>query len=241
MTNVSVGCAPDAAGNSLADGTMSPGGGMMTRNDGEEQGGRQHKSAAGAAAMHRMAECRRWLSAITPNEAEAMEHKREFRDFFDSFDRLCLMYRRHDAVRGPHMIDPDVSDVFKGQDGQNPPTTPSSSLSFLQRDAADDILLRVFEFLECKSLVRAGSTCSRLNELCHRCASQRTATMANTRQLSSVMQLLRAKEQLEGTTNGSRDEVSGMHVRIPTLLLSRRVRVSGCGDSEYNGIYYWYV
>jgi hypothetical protein len=51
--------------------------------------------------------------------------------------------------------------------------------------------------------------------------------------LGNNMMLLRVKEQLEGTAI---DTVC--HVNVPTLLLSRRVRVSNSGDQEFNGIFY---
>jgi hypothetical protein len=103
----------------------------------------------------------------------------------------------------------------------------------LQYMAGDDILLRVFEFLECQSLVASTRTCSRFRELADRSAARRVQHIAKERQLSNNMMLLRAKEQMEGVAI---DTVC--HVSVPTLLLSRRVRVSNSGDPEFNGIFY---
>ena len=99
--------------------------------------------------------------------------------------------------------------------------------------AGDDILLRVFEFLECQSLVASTRTCSRFRELADRSAVRRVQHIAKERQLSTSMMLLRAKEQMEGIAIDA-----ACHVSVPTLLLSRRVRVSNSGDPDYNGIFY---
>jgi hypothetical protein len=48
------------------------------------------------------------------------------------------------------------------------------------------------------------------------------------------MQLLRAKEQIEGVGSG----IDENHVRVPILLLSRRMLVTDAGDPEYDGIYF---
>ena len=106
--------------------------------------------------------------------------------------------------------------------------------NFLQHLTADDVILRVFEFLECQSLIRTAMTCSRFRQLANRSATQRTYGVANARQLNNVMQLLRAKEQIDGVGTGIHDS----HVRVPILLLSRRVLVTDAGDPEYNGVYF---
>eukprot|EP00581_Thalassiosira_minuscula_P007100 CAMPEP_0183702908 /NCGR_PEP_ID=MMETSP0737-20130205/849_1 /TAXON_ID=385413 /ORGANISM="Thalassiosira miniscula, Strain CCMP1093" /LENGTH=530 /DNA_ID=CAMNT_0025929591 /DNA_START=129 /DNA_END=1721 /DNA_ORIENTATION=- len=107
--------------------------------------------------------------------------------------------------------------------------------SFLQHLAVDDVLLRIFEFIDCYSLVRTGTTCHRFRELSTRSAEQRTQRLADGRLLRSAMKMLRAQEQIEGV--GPREE-SGPFVPIPMLGLRRRIKVSGAGDPEYNGIYF---
>jgi hypothetical protein len=77
-------------------------------------------------------------------------------------------------------------------------------------------------------------TCTRFRQLAYRSATQRTYDVSNRRQLNNVMQLLRAKEQIEGVGIGVRES----HVRVPILLLSRRVLVTNAGDPEMNGIYF---
>jgi len=49
------------------------------------------------------------------------------------------------------------------------------------------------------------------------------------------MKMLRAQEQIDGV--GPREE-AGPFVPIPMLGLRRRIKVSGAGDPEYNGIYF---
>jgi len=77
-------------------------------------------------------------------------------------------------------------------------------------------------------------SCSRFRQLARRSATQRTYDVAQARQLNNGMQLLRAKEQIDGLGNGIHDS----HVRVPTLLLSRRVVITDAGDPEYNGVYF---
>jgi hypothetical protein len=117
------------------------------------------------------------------------------------------------------------------------PLSPSSALhrrrySFLQYLAVDDVLLRVFEFIDCSSLVRTSSTCHRFCALTVRSAEQRTQRLADGRLLRSSMKMLRAQEQIEGVGE------AGPFVPIPMLGLPRRVRVTGAGDAEYNGTYF---
>jgi hypothetical protein len=47
------------------------------------------------------------------------------------------------------------------------------------------------------------------------------------------MKLLRAKEQIDGIGHS----LFNCHVRVPMLLLSRRILVTNAGDPEYNGVY----
>lgn len=115
----------------------------------------------------------------------------------------------------------------------HPPLTINA---FLQH--TDDVILRVFEFLECQSLIRASLTCSRFHQLAHRGATQRTYHIARTRQLHNVMQLLRAHEQIFDEEDHTNEIATVGHVRVPMLLLGRRILVTNAGDPEYNGLYY---
>lgn len=109
------------------------------------------------------------------------------------------------------------------------------NFSFLQHFAVDDILLRTFEYIDCSSLVRTGTTCHRFRELTNRSAEQRVASLADGRLLRSAIRMLRAQEQIEGVNVF---EERGKYLPIPMLGLRRRIIVTGAGDSEMNGIYF---
>ena len=181
----------------------------------------------------------RWLSSIPRDDIIVLRETPEYQDFLGAFERLGDAHRRVISInRNPvpmdessHPIGHDVSTA-----GSYAPTDPYSSFTnnFMQNLTADDVILRVFEFLECQSLIRMALTCSRFRQLAYRSATQRTYDVANSRQLNSVMQLLRAKEQIDGVGSGMNDS----HVRVPILLLSRRILVTNAGDPEVNGIYF---
>lgn len=135
-------------------------------------------------------------------------------------------------------------------------------LSFLQYDATDEILLRIFSYLQCRTLVNTMSTCTRWYRLTKQYATYRTTkqsrrqeqnsmTILCRRQLSSPLELLQAYENVIGippeshptsgnaTTTTSYQQNYNCHVPIPILLPAHRpIRVTDCGDVEYNGIYY---
>ncbi|KAL3922912.1 MAG: hypothetical protein SGILL_001952 [Bacillariaceae sp.] len=117
---------------------------------------------------------------------------------------------------------------------------PSSLNVFTQY--TDDVLVNMLQFLESQSLIRASRTCSRFQQLSHQSAAQRTHGISQSRQLPSVMQLLRAQEQIvEGDhyqNQNSATPTANGHVRVPMLLLGRRIVVTDAGDPEYNGVYY---
>jgi len=120
------------------------------------------------------------------------------------------------------------------------PLSPSSALrrrrySFLQHLAVDDVLLRIFEFIDCSSLIHTGETCDRFRQLTNRSAEQRTHRLVHGRLLRSAMKMLRAQEQIEGI--GQR-EGTGPFVQIPILGLPGRVKVTNSGDPEFNGVYF---
>ena len=107
---------------------------------------------------------------------------------------------------------------------------------------ADDVLIRIFEFLESKSLIQSSKVCSRFRVVSEQSARQRTFRLARERQLANAMQLLRVQEQLNGVawSGGDHDIRTGnnrLHVRVPILLLGRVVVVRDAGDPDFNGIY----
>jgi hypothetical protein len=165
----------------------------------------------GSLAEEELGKRGRWLLSVSRANAREIQYTREYREFLVACQKLELAHRS---------LDLDTRDA-------------QSEISFLQYMAGDEILLRVFEFLECQSLVASTRTCSRLRELADRSAARRVQHVAKERQLSNNMMLLRAKEQMEGIAI---DAVC--HVNVPTLLLKRRIRVSNSGDPDYNGIFY---
>jgi hypothetical protein len=186
----------------------------------------------------RLEKCGQWLSSIPRDDVIALRQTSEYEEFLQAFDRLGHAHRRV-ITTNRMMIDLDAA-MFddSGTEEELIETenhrTRSTSFSFLQHLAVDDVILRIFEFLECQILSRTSETCSRFRELAHRSAAQRTQYVANTRQLNNAMQLLRAKEQIDGVGYSLRY----CHVRVPMLLLSRRILVTDAGDPEYNGVYF---
>lgn len=182
---------------------------------------------------NRLERCGRWLLSIPRDDVIVLRQTPEYQEFLQAFDRLGHAHRRVIAMNRNRM---DVEPVYDGSE-QIPPGNrlrTISNFSFLQHLAVDDVILRVFEFLECDTLLRTSETCSRFRELAHRSATQRTHHVAQSRQLNNVMKLLRAKEQIDGVGHF----LYNCHVRVPMLLLSRRLLVSNAGDPEYNGVYF---
>lgn len=160
---------------------------------------------------------------------------REYRDFVKAAQALANVHHQLEAFSQP---------AFLGKNSDVEREDQREALSHIQHLASDEVLLRVFDFLECKSLIQASMTCARFRDLSYLNARRRTHKISQERQLRTAMELLRAQEQMDGsdiilgpvdaTTSQHRSE----HVRIPTLLLSRRVLVTNSGDPEYNGVYY---
>lgn len=183
----------------------------------------------------RLEKCGSWLLAIPRDDVIVLRQTPEYEEFLQAFDRLGMAHRR---VLSMNRIQLEMDEAMHSESEEEQVVEAESrrpsNFSFLQHLAVDDVLLRIFEFLECRSLSRTQLTCSRFRELAHRSAAQRTQYEAHTRQLSNAMQLLRAKEQIDGVGNLP----NYFHVRVPMLGLSRRVIVTNAGDPEYNGVYF---
>jgi hypothetical protein len=176
--------------------------------------------------------CGRWLSSIPHDDVITLSQKPEYEDFLRAFERLGHAHRKVISMNRsstPIEVQSNLMQVHSLDHDLEP-----LSNSPLQHLTADDVVLRVFEFLECQSLIRTAMSCSRFRQLARTSATQRTYDVAHARQLNNVMQLLRAKEQIDGVGNGIHDS----HVRVPILLLSRRVVITDAGDPEYNGVYF---
>jgi len=165
----------------------------------------------------RLEKCGRWLQSIPRADLVVLRQTSEFDDFLLAYERLVEAHRNLTICRS--VI--DVNHEFNG--------------SSFQQWIMDDIVLRVFEYLECFSLIQASLTCSRFRDLAIQSATQRTVDTAKSRNLEHIMQLLRAQEEIDGTGNNM---ISDRPVRVPILGLRRRVLVTGAGDPDYNGIYH---
>eukprot|EP00804_Cyclotella_cryptica_P002095 CCRYP_006516-RA/>CCRYP_006516-RA protein AED:0.09 eAED:0.09 QI:225/1/1/1/0.5/0.33/3/96/542 len=209
--------------------------------------------------------CGRWLMSIPRDDVVALQNTLEYTEFLNAFDRLGEAHRRTVMLERRHLLETEdalascgtiagdlteaePSDIscrntltahpFKRYHSYPLPIaecTRRRHFSFLQHLAVDDVLLRIFEFIDCSSLVRTGTTCHRFHELTNRSADQRVVSLTDGRLLRSAMKMLRAQEQIEGVNVF---ENSGHYVPIPMLGLRRRIKVSGAGDAEFNGIYF---
>mmetsp|Transcript_6289 Transcript_6289/g.9217 ORF Transcript_6289/g.9217 Transcript_6289/m.9217 type:complete len:345 (+) Transcript_6289:96-1130(+) len=160
----------------------------------------------------------RWLVSIPRDDALVLQQTFEYHQFKATFDRLCQAHQR--VIRQNRNLN------------SNHETRPTS-YSFLQQLLIDDVVVRIFEFLECSVLCRVSSTCHRLRDLAQKSAQQRSSALSQSRTLSTPMQMLRAQEQIDGVMA----EIPPF-VRVPALGLKLRVLVTNAGDDEYNGIYF---
>ena len=200
-----------------------------------------------------------WLISIPRDDVRALQCTPEYNKFLKAFEGLGHAHRRtiiHNRAAQALMLSslstsaPTASlrhsskqdDISNGSHDArtaaentsiNNSNIPKPSYSFLQHLAVDDVILRVFEFLECAALVRTSRTCHRFRDLAVQSATQRTQDMENSRVLNSSMKMLRAKEQMEGVA-----PLDGPFVRVPILSLPRRILVTQAGDEEYNGVYF---
>jgi len=170
--------------------------------------------------------CGHWLISIPRDDVALLQNTAEYRDFLAAFERLGVAHRRTVTLERQTLMERENDDMMEISNKQ---------YSFLQHLAVDDVMLRVFEFIDCSSLVRTGTSCHRFRELSTRSAEQRTHRLADGRLLRNPLKMLRAQEQIEGV--GVR-EGTGPFVPIPMLGLRKRVKVSGAGDPEFNGIYF---
>lgn len=171
--------------------------------------------------------CGHWLISIPRDDVALLQNTAEYRDFLSAFERLGVAHRRTVTLERQTLMERENDDMML--------ISNNKQHSFLQHLAVDDVLLRVFEFIDCSSLVRTGTSCHRFRELSTRSAEQRAHRLADGRLLRNPLKMLRAQEQIEGV--GVR-EGTGPFVPIPMLGLRRRVKVSGSGDPEFNGIYF---
>ena len=93
----------------------------------------------------------------------------------------------------------------------------------------DDVILRIFEFLNCQSLIQTSMTCHRYHTLAYSYARQQQKQHHS----NNPMMSLRAKEQSRGI-----DPHIPPFVPIPMSGLPKRVYVHNASDPDFNGIYF---
>jgi hypothetical protein len=161
----------------------------------------------------------------------SIHYTREYRDLISALKRLELVHRQMSPT-GSDIKDHDTIHHF------------SNDISFLQYIATDDMIFRIFSFLNCRTIVNTMSTCTRLYDLSIRYATNYTTKMRIRRQLTSPMQLLQAYENILGdelsssTLPTNTSWLNNTPIPIPILLPNKPIRVTQCGDPEYNGMYY---
>ena len=170
--------------------------------------------------IDRLDQCAQWLQSIPRDDIPALLQTSEYNDFLLAFEQLGQSHKQIIAMKQ------SLSDTNM---------MPESNVSLLQHSAMDDILLRVFEYLDSFSLIKICHTCSRFKSLSIQSATQRSRDIAKSRQLDQAMKLLRAQEQIEGVGNNI---LTDRPVRVPMLGLLQRVLITGTGDPEFNGIYH---
>lgn len=192
-----------------------------------------------SASQDQMERCGRWLLSIPRQDVGALQQTQEYSDFIQAFERLARIHTS-DGSQNQNFMSVEGEEEATGEVYNNNAGAPPAmegqqddNFSFLQI-ADDDIIVRAFDFLECQSLVKVSRTCARFRELAHKSAGRRTYDVAQARQLNNVMMLLRAKEQIDGIGT----DITDRHVRVPVLLLGRRVIITDASDPEYNGIYF---
>lgn len=172
-----------------------------------------------------------WLLSIPRDDIPTLTQTSEYKSFIEAFQNLEQAHRKSQTIiQNQRKSQLGLQGEGGGNGGGNGGTR---SVSFLQHMALDDIVLRIFEFLPCATLVRTSETCHRFHILSKRSAKQRTVHMEGHFYLQSEMKLLRAKEQIEGILPDRKPVV-----RVPLLGLQRRIYVTGSGDEEFNGIYF---
>jgi hypothetical protein len=179
--------------------------------------------------LHRSVTLLQSFCASDDDSNTLIRHTREYRDFVQALEQLELVHRN---ISSSWNDSPDATSW-----------NHAPSISFLQYIATDDMIFRIFSFLESVSLLNAGTSCTRFRELANAHALEQSRPLVTRRQISSPMVLLKAYEQVmmgdSAFDNASSTEQIPMGVvPIPTLLLPKCIRVRDCGDTDYNGIYY---
>jgi hypothetical protein len=190
-------------------------------------------------------------SIMSTTTTQSMSSKNNSSDSFSCYDSNNAVDNSNSEQTDniiPCMVSATTTTTTTTTATTHQPQAQYNFWNYLLQHTGDDVILKIFEFLDCTNLQNIALTCTRFKRLAYESATQRTTTIVQTRQLTSVMQLLRAQEQIHYgdyiSTSGGNDTresivgASNSNVRVPMLLLGRRLIVSNAGDPEYNGTYY---
>ncbi|GKY99226.1 hypothetical protein MPSEU_000877900 [Mayamaea pseudoterrestris] len=179
--------------------------------------------------------CHAWLGRFVTSGSDELllQAPNECQAFIHAFHRL-----KHAHLQPFHCTTATAatmySDTIANITVQAEKIKSNQEFNVLQSTLDDDIAFKILDYLTSQSLVQVSKTCNRLNVLCKTNAHLRSFDVALARQLTTPMQRLRAKEQIQGISN----TINDCHVPIPSLLLRRRIVITDCGDPEYNGVYH---
>jgi len=183
--------------------------------------GNSYSSTAGTNHHHHPSDALekhgQWLTSIPRDEVEKLKGDKAYLNFLNAFEGLK---RAHHRMR---QREANISEcgIREGHCCQ----------SFLH-NFSDDIVLRMFDYLDTRGTARMMKTCHRFHLLGTRSVQQRTQRFASCRMLHNL-KLLRAQEQYRGINPASRP-----FVQVPMLGLTMRVLVVGTGDPDFNGLYF---
>ena len=214
-------------------------------------GDRHHLArSAGNTAHDSLASATNFLLSIDEEEL-TLQQTEEFRRFLTSVEQLKRAHERinivrksppassHSSLEERDIPQCEQNDSSPAVDTVHPLIEEGASedhqLSFFQQTTASpELTVNILDFLASGDLARLGSACSQMYALCRSHAGRRCPWNIQRRQLSTIFQLLRCAEQMN---EGSIPD-GAPHVPFPLLLPKRRILVSNCGDSDYNGVYY---
>jgi hypothetical protein len=173
------------------------------------------------------------LLTLNPDEANMVRESCEYRDLLQLVENIKKIHTQNETTIVEENNTNTNTDAGMSMQVRRRQDRIELS-SFLQQKAADDVLSKILDFLDCRDLIQTLPTCSRLYGLVQINVKRRTKPMSSGRHLNNSMQLLRAQEQINGIGAG----VFDICVPVPILLLKRRIIVTNSGDAEYNGVYF---
>lgn len=195
--------------------------------------------------LHRWSQ---WLGSISEIDAQYLRLQPEYEEFLAAMQRLeqaHIAILNNDSNRSIPPQQPTPDPTLLSHSSNNNSTDPPAGISTPPPQRViphhhslktlghlqSSLLLRIFDFLDCRDLVRASRTSHRWYHWVQETASLRVRSTA-TPQLSAL-QHVRLAEQWSGWAAGPDYHLVPFVVR----LLRRRIVVSQCDDADCNGVY----